>query len=312
MATKTKTFYPSAHDSSVSVYDDISGATNPIGKGSGDDSSYAQIYLVTGVNAETYIFWPFDTSAIPDTAEIISVECNMTGKISSPSGIWSITAQLYSGDVAKGEAADIPSVITGTFSIPAGTWTRDELKNCRLRLYAQRGVMFVNQSHNIQFCGADLTVTYTYQNEKFMIKLGGTWNGASRVFKKVSGIWVEQTDLANVIEENVRFQNGGEYVSPYKVTITGSGKDSTGYFHSGVDIGGISYDSATTIEVEPGTVAVIQTYQHSIYLDGVLVAGTTSSTGATVMFPTYEHTVTSDCSINLVNNDVGTVTITTE
>ena len=138
-----------------------------------------------------------------------------------------------------------------------------------------------------------------------MLKLSGGYKDAARTFKKVSGIWVEQTDLASVVPDNVRYQNGGEYVSPYKtVTVTGSGEDSEGYFHSSVSIGGIEYKSATTLQVEPGTVVTIKTYQHAIYLNGVLVA-------AQAMFPTYEHTVTSDCSINLVNSGVESVTITT-
>ena len=75
------------------------------------------------------------------------------------------------------------------------------------------------------FYGADLTVTYTYQSEKFMLKLGGSWEGASRVFKKVSGIWVEQTELANVVEDGVRYKNGGEIEStgPTLITFTIAG-----------------------------------------------------------------------------------------
>ena len=138
------------------------------------------------------------------------------------------------------------------------------------------------------------------------MKQSGSWVNASTVYKKVNGAWVEQTDLASVVPDNVRYQNGGEYVSPYKtVTITGRGEDSEGYFHSSVSIGGIQYKSATTLQVEPGTVVTIKTYQHAIYLNGVLVA-------AQSMFNTYEHTVTSDCSINLVNSSGESVTITTE
>lgn len=137
------------------------------------------------------------------------------------------------------------------------------------------------------------------------MKQSGSWVDSSTVYKKVNGAWVEQADLASVVPDNVRYQNGGEYVSPKKtVTITGSGEDSEGYFHSSVSIGGIQYKSATTLQVEPGTVVTIKTYQHAIYLNGVLVAAQT-------MFPTYEHTVTSDCSINLVNSGVESVTITT-
>ena len=92
-------------------------------------------------------------------------------------------------------------------------------------MYARRGSSDVTATNRyLYFYGADLTVTYTYKNEKFMLKLDGKYNDVARVFKKVSGVWIEQTDLANVIEDGVRYQNGGEYVSPYKtVTVTGSG-----------------------------------------------------------------------------------------
>lgn len=51
------------------------------------------------------------------------------------------------------------------------------------------------------------------------------WHDIARVFKKVNGIWVEQEELANVIEDGVRYKNGGEYVAPVKkisFTIAGT------------------------------------------------------------------------------------------
>lgn len=107
-------------------------------------------------------------------------------------------------------------------TVSDGIWTRAELGAIRLRTYFQNKGLFALA---LVFYGADLTVTYTYQSEKFMLKLGGAWHDIARVFKKVSGIWVEQTDLANVIEDGVRYQNGGEYVSPVKkisFTINGT------------------------------------------------------------------------------------------
>lgn len=304
MATETKTLYPGAYDSGASSVQSVTNATNPVGKGS-TNTTYATINLVTGSRATTTIYWPFDLSAIPSGAEIDSVSCKVKASVSSTSGVGSASVQLYSGSTSKGSSTSILSTSTSAKTLSAGTWTRSELQNCRLCLKAQRGTSSTSTKRSLLFYGADLTVTYTYQSEKFMLKLGGAWHDVARVFKKVNGIWVEQTDLANVIEDGVRYQNGGEYVSPYKtVTVTGSGEDSEGYFHSSVSIGGIQYKSATTLQVEPGTVVTINTYQHAIYLNGVLVAAQT-------MFPTYEHTVTSDCSINLVNSGVESVTITT-
>ena len=304
MATETKTFHPGAYDSGASSVQSVTNATNPVGKGS-TNTTYATINLVTGSGATTTIYWPFDLSAIPSGAEIDSVSCKVKASVSSTRGVSSASVQLYSGSTSKGSSTSILSTSTSAKTLSVGTWTRSELQNCRLCLKAQRGTSSTSTTHSLLFYGADLTVTYTYKNEKFMLKLGGAYNDIARTFKKVSGIWVEQTDLANVIEDGVRYQNGGEYVSPYKtVTVTGSGEDSEGYFHSSVSIGGIQYKSATTLQVEPGTVVTIKTYQHAIYLNGVLVSAQTT-------FPTYEHTVTSDCSINLVNSGGESVTITT-
>lgn len=304
MATETKTFYPGAYDSGASSVQGVLNATNPVGKGS-TNTEYATIYLVTGSRATTTIYWPFDLSAIPSGSEIDSVSCKVKASVSSTIGVNYALVQLYSGSTSKGSSTSILSTSTSANTLSVGTWTRSELQNCRLCLQAKRSTSSTSTERSLLFYGADLTVTYTYQSEKFMLKLGGAWHDAASVFKKVNGIWVEQTDLANVIEDGVRYQNGGEYVPPYKtVTITGSGEDSEGYFHSSVSIGGIVYKSATTLQVEPGTVVTIKTHQHAIYLNGVLVSAQT-------MFPTYEHTVTSDCSINLVNSGVESVTITT-
>ena len=304
MATETRTFYPGPYDSVESSVQSVKNATNPVGKGS-TNTTYATINLVTGSRATTTIYWPFDLSAIPSGAEIDSVSCKVKASVSSTSGVSSASVQLYSGSISKGSSTSILSTSTSAKTLSVGTWTRSELQNCRLCLKAQRGTSSTSTKRSLLFYGADIAVTYTYKNEKFMLKLSGEYNDVARTFKKVSGIWVEQTDLANVIEDGVRYQNGGEYVSPYKtVTVTGSGEDSKGHFHSSVSIGGIQYKSATTLQVEPGTVVTIKTYQHAIYLNGVLVAEQT-------MFPTYEHTVTSDCSINLVNSGVESVTITT-
>ena len=44
----------------------------------------------------------------------------------------------------------------------------------------------------------------------FMLKQSGAWVDASKAYKKVNGAWVEQTDLASVVPDNERYQNGGE------------------------------------------------------------------------------------------------------
>ena len=306
MATETKTFYPGAYDSGASSVQSVTNATNPVGKGS-TNTTYATINLVTGSRATTTIYWPFDLSAIPSGAEIDSVSCKVKASVSSTGNLSSASVQLYSGSTSKGSSTSILSTSTSAKTLSVGTWTRSELQNCRLCLKAQRGTSSTSTTRSLLFYGADLTVTYTHQSEKFMLKLSGAYNDVARTFKKVSGIWVEQTDLASVVPDNVRYQNGGEYVPPVKtVTITGQGLIYSGNTFLGVVINGVTYTQPATIEVDAGTVIQVLSVGE-VYLNGsVVVAG-----GESI----YSHTVNENCTINLeanFNTNSFKATITTE
>lgn len=295
MANETKKFYPGAYNKSDYSYNSIRGAENPVGKGSNSTRSYATINLKTGSRATTYTRWPFDCSSIPVGATIDSVACNVAALSSSTSTNYvpTRTLQLYSGTTAKGSATTISSTKRSVYTLSCGAWTRDELQSCNLYIYAKRGTVGTSMAIDIWFYGADLTVTYTYQSEKFMLKLGGAWQDIARVFKKVNGIWVEQTDLANVIEDGARYKNGGEYVPPIKtVTITGKGWIYSGNTFLGVVINGVTYAQPATVEVDAGT--VIQVHAASeVYLNGVVVSRNGSI---------YSHTVNENCTINLEIN----------
>ena len=214
MATGSLTAHPGKYLEGDYSFASISNETSPVGKGA-NNTTYAQIALKTGTNKETWVYWPFDLSAIPSNATIDSVSCSAKATVSTTnsSHIKSRTIQLYSGTTSKGSATDLTNLDTA-HNLDCGTWTRAELQDCRLRMYARRSTLAASTDRYLHFYGADLTVTYTYKNEKFMLKLSGAYNDVARTFKKVSGIWVEQTELANVIEDGVRYQNGGEYVAP--------------------------------------------------------------------------------------------------
>ena len=212
MATETKTFYPGPYDSVESSVQSVKNATTPVGKGS-TNTPYATIYLVTGSGATTTIYWPFDLSAVPSGAEINSVSCKVKAYISSRSGVSSASVQIYSGSTPKGISISLSdSVSASAITLSVGTLTRSELQNCRLCLQVKRGTYNTSTSRSILFYGADLTVTYTYNSGQFMLKTGGTWVGASTVYKKVNGVWVEQAELSGVMEDGVRYRNGGPIV----------------------------------------------------------------------------------------------------
>lgn len=280
MATETNTFYPGAYDQSKSSTSSITNATNPVGKGS-SNTSYASI---SAHRSSVYAFWPFDVSVIPSSATIDSVVCKAKAKITSTSKC-SGNLQLYSGTTAKGSSTSLTTSATAK-NLTCGTWTRDELGSICLRTY-----IYANSPSTdyLYFYGADLTVTYTYNSQKFMLKLGGSWDGSSNVYKKVDGIWVEKTELSGVIEDGVRYRNGGQYVKPTKtVTITGEGWIFNGEPLLVVIINGVTYTQPATVEIDAGTVIQVGSAGY-VYLNGVVVGNGS----------VYSHTVNENCTINL-------------
>ena len=315
MANRSLTAHPGEYLKGDYSFATIINETSPVGKGA-NNTTYANITLKTGTGAETWVYWPFDLSAIPSNATIDSVSCSAKANVNVGIGshITSRTIQLYSGTTGKGSATNLTTSETA-HNLDCGTWTRAELQDCRLRTYARRGESITSTKSYLYFYGADLTVTYTYKNEKFMLKLGGSWTDVARVFKNVSGIWVEQTELSSVVEDGVRYVNGGEYVDPVQkrtVTITGTGDNnaSTTAAECYVEINGVKYVSATTVEVDSGTTMLCYAYAAfaSITLNGSSVGSGTPKQ--------YTHTVNENCTVTLSvdasNISKATIAITTQ
>ena len=308
MATETKTFYPGEHEGFNSGdHKSISDPMNPVGKGT-DNNTYAYI---SAFWTTAYAYWPFDVSIIPDNATIDSVECKAKVSLSNDS-LCNGKIQLFSGDIAKGIAASITDTRPHVYKLFKETWTRSELNSVRLKTSIESTKA---NNRSIRIYGADLTVTYTYQSQKFMLKTGGAWADVARVFKKVSGIWVEQTELSGVVEDGVRYANGGEYVDPVQkrtVTITGTGDNSTSTSAAEcyVQINGVKYVSPTTVEVDSGTTMLCYAYAASqtITLNGSNVGSGTPKQ--------YTHTINDNCnvalSVDISMSSKATITITTQ
>ena len=206
MATvKTLTVYPSGYVSDDYAYASAENLEN--GYNSADNTTYATINLTTGASAETYIYYTFDLSAIPDGAVITSVSCSVKATISSTSILYisSRTMKLYSGTTAKGSYASIPSSAAAT-TITAGDWTRDELTDCRLKIYASRGSLGATTARNIKFYGASLTIEYAEPDiipivgnttvggvAKTLaggyVNIGGVWKTICKSYSNINGVW---------------------------------------------------------------------------------------------------------------------------
>lgn len=160
MATQTIKIYPSGYDTSDYSYASLSNVTN--GYTASSSTTYAQINLTTGSGAKSYIYFTFDTSAIPEGAIITDVSCTAKASVDSVSSsyIAGATLRLYKGTVAEGSSTMITSTSGQEYSLTTGSWSYDDINSIRLRVYAQRGGSAPTASRSLRFYGATLTITY--------------------------------------------------------------------------------------------------------------------------------------------------------
>lgn len=207
MAINTVTIYLSGYDNTDYAYASAKKLDVPIGQPA-SNNNYAFIGLTTGSSAVTYIYYLFDTSALPDNAEIISMVCKAKASVSTASALYvsQKNMQLFSGDTAKGTAVNLNQVVT-EHTIDTGTWTREELNDCRLRLYASRGSLGTSTERTILFAGAELTITYNAPElipiigsttigaaakaiSSGYVNIGGVRKPVVKSYSNVNGVWL--------------------------------------------------------------------------------------------------------------------------
>lgn len=181
----TLTTYPSGYDSTDYSYASVNSSyplSNAVGKDSAQTSTYSRWNIKTGSSAESWLYYLFDCSSIPEGATIDSVSCSARCSISSTntSRINTKTIQLYSGSTAKGSATSITSTSSTSYTMKCGTWTREELQNCRIKFYAKRGTSWTTTTYYFRFYGATLTISYTYNNISYIISTSCNTGGTIR------------------------------------------------------------------------------------------------------------------------------------
>lgn len=204
MAEKTLTVYLTGFEDDYACAS-ASGLENPIGQPP-SATTYATLTCTTGSNAETYIYYTFALSEIPENAEILEVTCTARATVSAISSLYgSGNAQLFSGETAKGTAASLPSSAT-ELSLTPGTWTAEELADCRLRFYFKRGAFSTSSSWTMTVYGAELTVVYDVPEvvplvgtvtvggtaktiAGGMVNVGGAWKSIAKSYVNVGGVW---------------------------------------------------------------------------------------------------------------------------
>ena len=212
MASVTLT--PTGYDGQRSSYISVD-ASYPLSNGltSSSSDTFTVLNLNKGGGAVSKLAVKFDMSAIPTDAKVNSISCKMKARISNASPyILSGVAQLYCGTAGlSGEIELGTSPVAQTFN-DTGWLDRESLDDLILLITCTRGSLYANNSQTLRFYGADLTVDYTGGStgptEQLMMKQNGAWGTVSKVYKKVNGLWVEQSDLASLFDTQTNYVKG--------------------------------------------------------------------------------------------------------
>lgn len=203
------TGYDDQHSSYISV-----DASYPLSNGltSSSSDTFTVLNLNKGSGAVSKLAVKFDVSKIPTNAKINSISCKIKARISnSYSHIMTGVAQLYCGTAGLSSEIELGrSPVAQTFN-DTGLWDRESLDELILLITCTRGSLYKNRSQTLCFYGADLTVDYTGGGSSGPVlstKVNGSWVNVSKVYKKVSGIWVEQSDIANLFSTDTNYVKG--------------------------------------------------------------------------------------------------------
>lgn len=219
--SETFTGHPVSYDETDHQWYSSSNMAN--GYTDSSSTTYATIYDTRGANAQTWVYFEFDTSSIPDGATIKSVSCTAKCVMSgNASGTPTKQMQLYSGTTAKGSAFTDLGTSTAIRTLTVGSWTLAELRNARIWLNAIRGTSNTTTNYYIRFYGAILTVKYSYDE-----------------------VFYEVTGSSN--SSSISFSGDGEFSSGDSTTLTITGDLTDAIVtDNGVDVTSLLSGSGTT------------------------------------------------------------------
>lgn len=175
-STVNSAFTPSSYDTTNSVVRATSNTQHGL-KSTGSTENYATLYLVTGASQNTYAYYNFDCSSIPQNAIINSVICYVRATPYSTNSRYqqNNNTQLSIGTDRLGTPvtySDAYSVVTINDSSHSHDFTREDLNNIKVCLHSQRpssGNYVNSTSVHIKFYGAELQVNYSIGHMEYDI-----------------------------------------------------------------------------------------------------------------------------------------------
>lgn len=195
-------------------------------------TSYNTYVKDNGSNTATgWAWYTFNFSAIPETAEVQSIEVKCYGACESTThdSTHKADMSLYSGSELKSNIQHFTSTSNSTVTISdPGEWTRDELQNARLKFevaYYGGRLFGITWEVTYSYGGSLHHYTYTYtvsgnatiavvigggsgDTAKLYVKVNGSWVEVAAAYKKVNGSWVQQTDITSLFSSGINYKKG--------------------------------------------------------------------------------------------------------
>lgn len=175
-----------------------------------------------------YAAYSFDFSGIPSGATIEAIEASVYGhrENSAIDSTHVSKCVLYSGSTAISDEVDFPSTSNSTITLEA-TDLPSSMSGVTLRHYVgYYGGLVLGITLRVTYSTGSGLDHYTYtftvsgdatiavtiggsgEEKAIYFKNGSSWAKATKVYKKVNGAWVQQTDLTTVFSTGVNYKRG--------------------------------------------------------------------------------------------------------
>lgn len=177
-----------------------------------------------------YAAYSFDFSDIPSNATIedIEVRCYGHRESSTISSTYVSQCVLYQGNTAISDEVDFPSTSDSMITVvPTTMPTRSQLDNVTLRHYVgYYGGLVLGITFEVTYStgtgidhytytftvSADSTIAVTIggsgRTDTAYLKINGSWVAVRKVYRKVSGAWVQQSNLQDVFDTSTKYVKG--------------------------------------------------------------------------------------------------------
>ena len=135
-------------------------SSSTIANGYYDTTNTSAASFTLSTSTTGYIYYTFDTSAIPSSATNISISGTAKVRVNNTTRVTNTQCQLFSGTTAKGSNvtfASTSSSNTVTLS-PGSSWTASDLSDLRLKIGATGSSS--TSSKTVYFYGANVTINY--------------------------------------------------------------------------------------------------------------------------------------------------------